>query len=96
MNGTQKLGTTYGDWLPSLNLNYDLGDELHVRFAAATTIARPRMDDMAGGDTGYTAQADSTGGTHSHNVTTFWSGGGGGNPNLKPWKAEAVDLSIEK
>lgn len=96
VNGTQKLGTTYGDWLPSLNLNYDLGDELHVRFAAATTIARPRMDDMAGGDTGYTAQADSTGGTHSHNVTTFWSGGGGGNPNLKPWKAEAVDLSIEK
>ena len=95
VRGSSKQGTTYGDWLPSLNLNYDVGNDVHVRLAAATTIARPRMDDMAGGSTGYTVAADS-GPYTSHGIPTFWSGGGGGNPKLKPWKAQAFDLSVEK
>jgi iron complex outermembrane receptor protein len=87
-------GATYGDVLPSMNLNYDLGNDVHVRLAAATTVARPRMDDMAGG-TSYSVATDSTPNT-SNGKITYWSAGGGGNAKLRPWKAQAFDLSIEK
>ena len=90
-------GKTYGDWLPSLNLNYDLGNDLHLRLAAATTVARPRMDDLAGGATsGYSVTTDTGAGTLVNGKPTYWSGGGGGNPYLRPWKAQAFDLSLEK
>ena len=90
----QSGGTSYTDILPTLNLNFALSDDTTLRFGAGTTLARPRMDDMAAG-TSYGTSVNTNpvvvGGTNRY----YWSGGGG-NPNLKPWKANNFDLSVEK
>ena len=85
--------TTYSDVLPSLNLVFDLQEDLLLRFGLGKTMARPRMDDMrAGADqpvlTPISPASDETIGT--------WSAGGGGKPDLQPWRAKSVDLSLEK
>ena len=87
-------GDKYSDVLPSLNLALELPLEMKLRFGAAITQARPRMDDLAGGS-GYTVQPNGsplvTGGQ-----TFFWQRSGGGNPELRPWEANTFDLSLEK
>ena len=90
---TQHYKTTYGDFLPSLNLNFALADDISLRVAAAATVSRPRLDDMAGGVT-YGARTDSNPSNNS-GAQYFWSGGGG-NPELKPWKSKQYDISLEK
>ncbi len=86
---------TYTDVLPSLNAIYDLGDGHRLRLGLSKTMARPRMDDMRANVTpsfngticnGQTCAAGST--------VNPWSASGG-NPNLKPWKADAADLAYE-
>jgi iron complex outermembrane receptor protein len=72
----------YTDWLPSLNLNFDLDKYLsttNLRFGAAKTVARPQMSDMRAGVSGG---VDTT--------TRMWNGSGG-NPNLEPWRANSYD-----
>ena len=85
--------TTYSDVLPSLNLVFNLQEDLLLRFGLGKTMARPRMDDMrAGADqpvlVPISPASDETIGT--------WSAGGGGKPDLQPWRAKSVDLSLEK
>ncbi len=72
----------YGDLLPSLNLILDVSDKSTVRFAMSRAMARPRMEDM---------RASSNAGV---SVAGVW-GGSGGNPGLKPWIADGVDLAYE-
>ena len=88
-------GAQYTDVLPSMNLSLSLAEDLKLRFAAATTISRPRMDDMAGG-AGYTVVANGGVLINYNNQQYYWLRTGGGNPRLKPWKANAYDLSLEK
>jgi len=84
-------GDTYTDVLPSLNLVFDLREDLLLRFGLGKTMARPRMDDMrAGAD-----QPQLTPITQGSNIGT-WSAGGGGKPDLQPWRAKAFDISVEK
>lgn len=88
-------GTDYTDLLPSLALNFAVADDMTLRFGAGTTIARPRMDDMAAG-TGFSVVTDgNTSGSTINGQPVYWTGGGG-NPNIKPWKANNYDLSLEK
>lgn len=80
-------GTSYTDVLPSVNLNFDLNaltKNAYLRFGAAKTLARPRMDTLKAG---ASAGVDVT--------KRLWSGEGG-NPELQPWRANAFDLSAEK
>ncbi|MGZ8295186.1 MAG: TonB-dependent receptor, partial [Telluria sp.] len=77
-------GTTYDNVLPSLNLNFDFGNDQYVRVGAAKTMARGRMDDMRAGN------------SVSINPTSRAWSGSGGNPELKPWLANSFDLSYEK
>ena len=85
-------GADYNEWLPSLNVTFDLGHNNLVRFAAARTLARARMDQLrASLNWGFdTSKVDETDINNSP-----WSGGGG-NPELRPWIANAFDLSFEK
>jgi TonB-dependent receptor len=84
-------GATYSDVLPSLNLAFNLKEDLLLRFALGKTMARPRMDDMrAGADQPTLSEIISNPGFGT------WSANGGGNPELKPWRAKSVDLSLEK
>jgi iron complex outermembrane receptor protein len=84
-------GSNYGELYPSMNLTFMLSDNDYLRFAAAKTRARPRMDEMNSTKSfGYNpANAAITDINQSP-----WSGGGG-NPNLKPWEAVAIDVSYE-
>jgi len=81
-------GTSYNDVLPSLNLTLELPSDTLLRFGMGKTLARGRMDDMrAGADINVTK--------NSTTGLTTW-GGSGGNPELQPWRARGVDLSLEK
>lgn len=84
-----EAGTSYDDFLPSLNLTGDFGDGNLLRFAASEQIARPDMTAMANtlGVSLDTTPSDST-----YNTLV----GNAGNPYLKPFKATAFDLSYEK
>lgn len=87
---------TYTDWLPSLNLFYDITNEHRVRLAAAKVMMRPRMDDMrANMVPGFNSAvcAGSPGCTPGQEVHP-WSAGGG-NPNLQPWRAKELDVAYE-
>jgi iron complex outermembrane receptor protein len=77
-------GKTYTDYLPSMNLVFGLPDQQTVRVGAAKQIARPRVDQLrAALEFGV-------------DTTTFKPGGSGGNAQLDPWRAKALDVSYEK
>jgi iron complex outermembrane recepter protein len=78
-----KGGTDYNDFLPSLNLIFSLTDEQSLRFGAAKQVSRPRMDQMRANN-----------GFGIDTTRLEWSGGGG-NPELEPWRATSYDLSYE-
>jgi iron complex outermembrane receptor protein len=96
------------EWLPSLNLVLSLTDNQKLRFGAARSLVRPRMDEMrASGFYGYdTSKVDYTqddvnaliaagvSEVQAYSLLSPWSRDGG-NINLKPWVADAVDLSYE-
>ena len=85
VNGTINPGTQYNDFLPSLNLVASFSDDKVVRLGVARQMARPRIDDM---NAASSASVSTSG-------QILWSGSGG-NPTLKPWLANSVDLSFEK
>ena len=88
-------GDKYTDWLPSLNLALEMPHEMKLRFGAAVTVARPRLDDLGGGAS-YTVTSDQTIPPNYNGTLYYWSRNGGGNPKLRPWKANTFDLSLEK
>lgn len=86
-SGTQVdvgAGDKYWMVLPSLNLNARLPGDWVVRFAAAREIQRPRLDQMRVA-IGY-----------GYDVADQRIEGEGGNPRLRPYQANAVDLNVEK
>ncbi len=68
---------------------------MKLRFGAAITVARPRLDDLGGGAS-YNVVSDTGAATIVDGVSYYWSRNGGGNPELEPWKANNFDLSFEK
>jgi iron complex outermembrane receptor protein len=92
---TVTQGAKYTTILPSMNLALELPHDMKLRFGAAITQARPRMDEMAGGASYSVTPDTATPGEVDGNFF-YWSRSGGGNPKLKPWKANTFDLSLEK
>ncbi len=88
-------GDTYRTYLPSLNLIFSLPADQVVRFAAGRQMARPRMDELrASADYGINREGRPTLAPPLPVGPVF--SGGGGNPNLRPWIANALDVSYEK
>ena len=85
------LGAKYWDVLPSMNLSLRFPSDVVIRLGLAREIQRPRLDDLR--------EALSYGVNNSGNcptaVTSCYSGGGG-NPALRPYRANAADLTFEK
>ncbi|KQV50609.1 hypothetical protein ASC95_14715 [Pelomonas sp. Root1217] len=77
-------GTSYTDTLPSINLSADLTQNTILRFGLAKVLARPNMEDMRAGFSGINVSS----------TDRTWSASGG-NAKLEPWRADAVDLSVE-
>lgn len=84
-------GTQYNDFLPSLNLAFNLKPDLIARFGLAKAMARPRMDDLRAGADQPKLVENSPGSALGH-----WTAGGGGKPDLQPWRAKSLDVSLEK
>ncbi len=77
----------YTHLLPSINLSFKLDDEQVIRFGAAKTISRARLDEMnASVNASYNQTPDENG--------NYWSVSGG-NPSLEPKEAVGIDLSYE-
>jgi iron complex outermembrane recepter protein len=85
LTGGQPLSASvdrsYSDVLPSLNMVYDLSDELLVRFGAAKVLTRPNLGNLNPGATVSVSGNNFT-------VTA-------GNPDLDPFRATAYDLGVE-
>lgn len=69
----------YSDFLPNLNVAYEATDDLVLRFSAAKVMSRPNYGDMS---------------------NFLWLGpqtltGGGGNPDLDPYRSTNLDFSAE-
>ena len=99
-NGLSGLGTgsivtyvtsraQYADFMPTLNLIFKPTAQDQIRLFAGREEQRPRMYDMrANRDFSYSvANATST-------TVSPW-GGSSGNPNLRPWMANSIDLDLE-
>ena len=80
------FGDKYWDVLPSLNLTLRSPSDMVVRIAARREIQRPRLDQMRV-SIGY-------GVDRSGSVPIIR--GGGGNPLLRPFRANSFDLNFEK
>jgi iron complex outermembrane recepter protein len=77
-------GAVYTDVLPSLNLVGDFGRGTLLKVGVAKVIARPEMIHMRANFTASVGQTD-----------RLWAGSGG-NPTLRPWRANEFDVSVEK
>ena len=87
-------GANYTDVLPSLNLALRLPSDFVVRLGAARQLIRPRQDDMKSSIEFSFSQQNNTPGVIAGGGSP-WSGDGG-NARLRPWRANAVDLTVEK
>ncbi len=86
-------GDQYIEMLPSMNLSFEVSDNSFLRLGIARTLARPRMDEMrASFEVSHNiAQFANPSPTPS---ASYW-GGSGGNPLLRPWIADSIDISYE-
>ncbi|MFT4198749.1 MAG: TonB-dependent receptor [Pseudoxanthomonas sp.] len=75
---------SYTNYLPSMNLAFGFAADQFVRLGAGRQMARPRMDQLAANS------------VFSYDTSKQRWTGSGGNPRLKPWLADAYDLSYEK
>lgn len=80
----------YLDVLPSLNLSLRLPSDFVIRLGAAREIIRPRLDDMKA-SLSYSYQIAS-----GPSGTFATVSGDSGNPFLRPWRANAIDFTVEK
>lgn len=72
----------YDNWLPSLNVNYQLRDDMLLRFALSRTMARPNIDQTR---TNLRIQENTFGDTFASS----------GNTRLNPYISDNFDLSYE-
>ena len=77
-------GTTYTDYLPSLNLAFSFPYEQTIRLGIAKTLARARLDQLRASN------------NFGIDVAKRLYSGDGGNPRLEPFRANAIDVSYEK
>ena len=73
----------YAAVLPSLNLKYELSDDIIWRFGASKNVTRPSLSDV-----GYHADVSQTSGDKITDVRM-------GNPQLKPFASTNFDTAIE-
>jgi iron complex outermembrane receptor protein len=84
---------SYYDFLPSLNLNFDLGNSYVARFGVSKEVARPDVTDLRNT---FTVSPNLTPTAVNGVTPPPRFEGSAGNPHLKPFRADALDLSMEK
>ena len=103
--GVNSVSESYGDWLPSMNLSFEVDTDTFIKLAASKTITRARLDQLAANqnisfnplscaDTDADQAPDTLIAFNPPSVVCFNLGGG--NPALQPYESIAFDLSFEK
>ncbi len=104
-SGEQTLSDSYTHFLPSLNLSFEVADSTFIRAAAAQTVTRPRLDQLAANqslqrsgvvcpDTDGDGIPDSVVGHNPEGTSCFTLQGG--NPELRPYKSTSFDVAFER
>ena len=78
----------YAYWLPSANVNFDLSEQMRLRFGVSRSIARVGIEEF---NVGINPIVDATATT----VAGVLANSQTGNPNLKPLEAWNFDSSLE-
>lgn len=86
-------GDKYTDFLPSLNVTYELAPQTLLRFGAARMLARARMDQLNPG-VGYSFNAANN--IPGASITRSPWSGSVGNSKLRPLMADTFDMAVEK
>src|SRR5207247_8587912 len=94
-NGTSVLtpasdGAKYWDVMPSLNLSFRFPQDWVIRVGLAREVQRPRMDSMRIANEYGVCRAGDCGTLYP--IVT----GTAGQPELRPYRANAADVSFEK
>ncbi|WP_298334572.1 TonB-dependent receptor [uncultured Erythrobacter sp.] len=102
---TNTVSESYDDFLPSVNLSFEVAPDTFIRLAAARTVTRARLDQMAANqninfnplsctDTDGDQFPDTVIGFNPPSLVCFNLSGG--NPFLQPYESTSFDLSAEK
>lgn len=102
---SQKVSESYDHWLPTLNLSYELAEDVIVRGAVGRSITRARLDDL-NANIGVGTDNQVCLDTNGDQIPDTAVGGfnppnnvclnyGGGNPVLKPFEATNFDAAVE-
>jgi len=100
-----EVSASYDNWLPSVNLSFEVADDTFIRVAFAQTITRARLDQLAANqninvnplscsDTNSDQIPDTVIGFNPPALVCFNLGGG--NPTLQPYRSTSYDISFEK
>lgn len=103
--GEQTLGEDYTYFLPSVNLSFEVANDTFIRAAAAQTVTRPRLDQLAANqnlsinsqvcsDTDGDGIPDTVAGHNPPNQSCYTLNGG--NPFLEPYESTSFDLAFER
>ncbi|MEM7329412.1 MAG: TonB-dependent receptor [Pseudomonadota bacterium] len=102
---------SYENFLPSANFSFEVSPDTFLRLAAARTVTRARMDQLASnrsisnnplvctdidGDRVFTEQLDPNGGPIFDGDQNVCFSQSGGSTTLEPYLATSFDLSFEK
>ncbi len=79
----------YDHWLPSVNARYTVSDKLQLRAAYTQTISRPKFEDVAAFQIIESKTEEDDGVFVTEREAEV------GKPDLQPYEAQNVDLSIE-
>lgn len=104
--GINDVTAKYDNWLPSANLAFEVMPDTFLRLAFAKTITRARLDQIAANQNfslNNMSCVDTDSDTLPDVLNVFDPAAGrvcfsfgGGNPQLRPYKATSYDVSFEK
>jgi len=104
--GVNSVSTSYDNWLPSMNLSFEIMPDTFIRIAAAKTVTRARLDQMtANQNIGFNplACADTNADQRPDVLLPGFNPPAqvcfnlsGGNPLLQPYRSTSYDISFEK
>jgi TonB-dependent receptor len=96
--GEKWIGRDYSNFLPSMNFNLNVTDELVLRASYGKTLTSIDIGKLAGGiSVGRTRAGDVLGAELgvSPDLLVAVSGKQNGNPDLEPWRADNYNLTAE-
>ncbi|MCU4675952.1 TonB-dependent receptor [Catenovulum sp. 2E275] len=91
-DGSRTVENNYEDFLPAINLSFDLTNEQKLRFSYTKTVTSQNTNQLGGGlVVNYVPGVDENG----NSISKVQSASMSGNPELKPWRSTNYDMSYE-